>query len=64
MLVTRVSKLIAFSALTIAALVISAGSVEFAGNVADGADTVQTTAFPTSTPAPIVQLGGDVTWGG
>ncbi|MFJ5230020.1 hypothetical protein ACIQBJ_08965 [Kitasatospora sp. NPDC088391] len=65
MSVTRVSKLLSLSAAAFAALALFAAPAEFAGNVADGpAPTATVTAGPSSTPAPVVQLGGDVTWGG
>ncbi|GLW73228.1 hypothetical protein Kpho02_55270 [Kitasatospora phosalacinea] len=68
MLVTRVSKFVISLAVAAAALTVSAGSVEFSGNVADGAGTVQVdpTALPlpTVTPHPAASPQGDVTWGG
>ena len=62
MLVTRVSKLVAFSVAAIAALAFSVTSVDYSGNVADGAGQVSPTA--TTTPSPGVSPNGDVTWGG
>ncbi|MFJ5926920.1 hypothetical protein ACIQF6_30450 [Kitasatospora sp. NPDC092948] len=62
MLVTRVSKLVAFSVAAIAALAFSVTSVEYSGNVADGTGQAAPTA--TTTPSPGVSPNGDVTWGG
>ncbi|MFD8483368.1 hypothetical protein [Kitasatospora sp. NPDC059673] len=62
MLVTRVSKLVAFSVAAFAALAISAASVEYAGNVADGAGADH--VVPTSTATPDMGVTeSDVTWG-
>ncbi|MFJ1757501.1 hypothetical protein [Kitasatospora sp. NPDC088134] len=62
MSVTRVSKLLTLSATAFAALALFAAPAEFAGNLADG-PAPAATAGPGSTPAPVVPLGGDVTWG-
>ncbi|MFJ1796168.1 hypothetical protein [Kitasatospora griseola] len=66
MLVTRVSKLVAFSVAAIAALAFSAASVEYSGNLADGTGTGAGQVVPvaTATPSPVVSPNGDVTWGG
>ncbi|MEV7215997.1 hypothetical protein AB0O31_23265 [Kitasatospora cineracea] len=66
MLVTRVSKFAASVIVAVAALTVSAGAVEFSGNVADGAGTVQVDPTPTATatPHPGASPQGDVTWGG
>ncbi|RAJ38553.1 hypothetical protein K353_04104 [Kitasatospora sp. SolWspMP-SS2h] len=66
MLVTRVSKFAASVVFAVAALAVSASAVEFSGNVADGAGTVQVGSTPTATatPHPNASPQGDVTWGG
>ncbi|MFD7644024.1 hypothetical protein ACFV4P_25610 [Kitasatospora sp. NPDC059795] len=71
MLVTRVSKLVAFSVAAIAAVAISATSVEYSGNVAGdvtwgqvGSNTDLPPLTPTDGPTAVVGPNGDVTWGG
>ncbi|WP_033258856.1 MULTISPECIES: hypothetical protein [Kitasatospora] len=74
MLVTRVSKFAISLVIAAAALTVSAGAVEFSGNLADGAGSVQIDTVPTPTPTPAptatatphpgVSPQGDVTWGG
>ncbi|MFD8596831.1 hypothetical protein ACFV1L_17685 [Kitasatospora sp. NPDC059646] len=69
-MVTRVSKLVAFSVATIAAVAISATSVEYSGNVAGDVTWGQLPADPGLTvkaaadgPDQVVGPNGDVTWG-
>ncbi|MFF4345040.1 hypothetical protein ACFY00_34620 [Kitasatospora sp. NPDC001540] len=68
MLVTRVSKFVLSLAVAAAALTVSAGTVEFSGNLADGAGAVQVdptaAPHPAVTPHPAASPQGDVTWGG